>query len=91
MYIGEGCVIEAASIGDHVYVGKGAVVGRMAIIKDGVKVLEGAVVPTGMVVASGSVVGGAPGRVVGEVGDGWGMYEGMEGGDMRELWRSVGS
>lgn len=91
VFVGEGCVIEAASIGDHVHVGKGAIVGRMAIIKDGVKVLEGAVVPAGMVVASGSVVGGQPARVVGYVGDGWGAYEGMEGGDMRELWRSVGS
>ena len=91
VFIGEDCVIEAASIGDHVHIGKGAVVGKMAIIKDGVKVLEGAVLPTGMVVASGSVVGGQPARVVGDVGDGWGMYEGMEGGDMRELWRSVGS
>ena len=91
VFVGEGCVIEAASIGDHVYIGKGAIVGKMAIIKDGVKVLEGAVVPTGMVVASGSVVGGQPGRVVGDVGDGWGAHEGMEGGDMRELWRSVGS
>ena len=84
-------MIEAASIGDHVHVGNGAVVRKMAIIKDRVKVLEGAVVPTGMVVASGSVVGGRPARVVGDVGDGWGMFEGMEGGDMRELWRSVGS
>ena len=84
-------MVEAASIGDHVHIGKGAVIGRMAIIKDGVKVLEGAVVPRGMVVASGSVVGGQPARVVGDVGDGWGMYEGMEGGNMRELWRSVGS
>lgn len=91
VFVGEGCVIEAASIGDHVHVGKRAIVGRMAIIKDGVKVLEGAVVPAGMVVASGSVVGGRPARVVGDVGDGWGAYEGMEGGDMRELWRSVGS
>lgn len=84
-------MIEAASIGDHVYIGKGAIVGKMVIIKDWAKILEGAVVPTGMVVASGSVVGGQPGRVVGEVGDGWGMYEGMEGGGMRDLWRSVGS
>lgn len=91
VFVGEGCVIEAASIGDHVHIGNGAVVGKMAIIKDGVKILEGTVVPTGMVVASGSVVGGQPARVVGEVGEGWGLYEGMEGGDMRELWRSVGS
>ena len=84
-------MVEAVSIGDHVVVGAGAVVGKNVVLKDGVKVLEGCVVPAGMVVASGSVVGGRPGRVVGEVGDGWGMYEGMEGGDMRELWRGVGA
>ena len=89
-FIGERCIIEAASIGDHVYIGKGAVVGKMVIIKDWVKVLEGAVLAAGTVVPSGCVVGGRPARVVGEVGDGWGMHEGMEGGDMRELWRSVG-
>jgi len=89
-FIGEKCIIEAASIGDHVHVGKGSVVGKMVIIKDWAKVLEGAVLPTGMVVASGSVVGGRPARVVGEVGDGWGINEGMEGGDLRELWRSIG-
>lgn len=90
VFIGESSVIEASSIGDHVVIGKGCVVGRMAVLKDGVKVLDGCVVPGGMVVASGCVVGGVPGRVVGEVGDGWGMYEGMEGGDMRGLWRGVG-
>ena len=89
-FIGEKCVIEAASVGDHVYIGKGAVVGKMCIIKDLVKVLEGAVLPPGMVVASGFVVGGRPARVVGEVGEGWGGKEGVEGGDLRELWRSVG-
>ena len=89
-FIGERCIIEAASIGDHVFIGKGAVVGKMVIIKDWVKVLEGAVLAAGTVVPSGCVVGGRPARVVGEVGDGWGMHEGMEGGDMRELWRSVG-
>ena len=90
VFVGEGCVVEAAWIGDHVYVGKGAVVGRMAVVKDRVKILEGAVVPGGMVVPSGSVVGGRPGRVVGEVGVGWGMYEGMEGGYLRELWSGEG-
>ena len=89
-FIGERCIIEAASIGDHVFIGKGAVVGKMVIIKDWVKVLEGAVLAAGTVVPSGCVVGGRPARAVGEVGDGWGMHEGMEGGDMRELWRSVG-
>jgi len=89
-FIGANCVIEAAQIGDHVHVGRGAVVGKFAILKDGVKVLEGAHVVGGMVVASGFVVGGRPARVVGEVGEGWGIAEGGEGGDLREMWRATG-
>ena len=89
-YIGPGCVIEAASLGDHVHIGAGAVVGKMCIVKDGVKILPGSVLPMGMVVGSGSVVGGRPGRVVGEVGEGWGVGDGVEGGDLREVWRGVG-
>ena len=89
-FIGPNCVIEAAQIGDRVHVGAGAVVGKFAILKDGVKVLEGAHVAGGMVVASGFVVGGRPARVVGEVGEGWGIVEGGEGGDLREFWRGTG-
>ena len=89
-FVGESAIVEAASIGDHVHIGKGAVVGNMAILKDWVKVLEGTVVPGGMVVSSGCVLGGRPGRVIGECGDGWGVGEGAEGGDLREAWRSVG-
>ncbi|MCJ1303765.1 Dynactin subunit 5 [Hypocenomyce scalaris] len=83
------CVIEAAAIGSYVHVGAGSVVGKFAIIKDGVKILPGTVVPGGMVVPSGVVVGGRPGRVLGEVGEGWGV-QGGEGGDLREVWRAVG-
>lgn len=90
VFVGPDAVIEAASIGDHVYIGAGAVVGRMAILKDWCKVLEGTVVPSGMVVASGYVYGGHPARCVGEVGEGWGVGDGNEGGDLRELWRSIG-
>lgn len=90
VFVGRNCIVEAASIGDHVHIGPGAIVGRMVILKDWVKVLEGSVIPAGMVVASGSVVGGRPARYLGEVGDGWGVGEGVEGGDQRELWRSIG-
>ncbi|KAI1939645.1 hypothetical protein LOZ66_002961 [Ophidiomyces ophidiicola] len=89
VFIGERAVIEAASIGNHVHVGKDAVVGCMAILKDFVVVLDGAVVPAGMVVPSFCVVGGAPARVVGEVGEGFGI-EGAEGGMARERYRLVG-
>ena len=82
-------MIEAAQIGSYVHIERGSVIGKFAILRDSVKVLEGTVVPPGLVVPSFSVVGGRPGRVVGEVGEGWGVGEGSEGGDLRELWRSI--
>lgn len=48
-----------------------------------------------MVVPAGSIVGGKPGRVIGEVGEGWGVAGGnagelwVEGGELRELVRSI--
>jgi len=94
VFVGENTVVEAAVIGSNVHIERNCVIGKFAILKDCVKVLEGTVVPQGLVVPSFSVVAGRPGRVVGEVGDGWGVGEGVgrgfvEGGDLRELWRSV--
>ena len=86
--MGAHCVIEAASIGDRVRIGAGSVVGRFAILKDACRVLDGCVVAPGMVIPPGVVVGGRPGRIVGEVGDGWG--DGEEEGDLREMWRTTG-
>ncbi|MCJ1472637.1 hypothetical protein MMC13_001286 [Lambiella insularis] len=83
VFVGPGCIVEAASIGNNVWLGKGAVIGKLVIVKDNVKVLEGAVVPAGMVIGVGSVVGGKPARVVGEIGVGW------EGVDGKELWRTT--
>ena len=88
VFVGPNCVIEAASIGDRVHIGTGSVLGRFAILKEGCRVLEGTVVPGGMVVPSGCVIGGRPGRVLGDVGDGYGFGE--MGGDLRELWRRTG-
>lgn len=79
------------------------------IIRDNVKVLPHSVVPANMVIPSNSVVGGRPARVVGELGEGWGVVAGagagglgglggpgggqgvewVEGGDLRELVRSI--
>ena len=84
VFIGPGCVIEAASIGSNVWIGEGAVLGRMAIVKENVRILEGAVVPPGMVIPSGCVVGGRPATILDDVPIGW------EGVDGRELWRSIG-
>ncbi|KAJ5105821.1 Dynactin subunit 5 [Penicillium alfredii] len=89
VFVGESAVIEAASLGNHVHVGAHASVGSMAIIKDFSCVLDGAVVPPGMVVPSWCVVGGQPARIVGEVGEGYGV-EGAEGGLARERYRVVG-
>ncbi|KAI9730812.1 MAG: hypothetical protein M1834_005530 [Cirrosporium novae-zelandiae] len=90
-FVGKEAIIEAASIGSNVHIGAGAIIQKFCIIKDFVKVLEGTVVPAGMVVPSFSIVGGSPGRVIGEVGDGFGVGDGMvEGGDLRELWRMTG-
>ncbi|KGO69373.1 hypothetical protein PITC_065090 [Penicillium italicum] len=89
VFVGEGAVVEAASLGNHVHIGKGAVVGSMAIIKDYAFVLDGAVVPPGMVVPSWCIVGGKPARIVGEVGEGYGV-EGADGGMARERYRVVG-
>ncbi|KAF7718630.1 Dynactin subunit p25 [Penicillium ucsense] len=89
VFVGELAVIEAASLGNHVHVGTGAMVGSMAIVKDYAVILDGAVVPPGMVVPSWCVVGGRPARIVGEVGEGYGV-EGAEGGMARERYRLVG-
>ncbi|KAE8141112.1 trimeric LpxA-like protein [Aspergillus pseudotamarii] len=89
VFVGERAVVEAASVGNHVHVGRDAVIGSMAILKDFAYVLDGAVVAPGMVVPSWCVVGGAPARIVGEVGEGYGV-EGAEGGMARERYRLVG-
>ncbi|KAJ5808469.1 Dynactin Arp1 p25 subunit [Penicillium riverlandense] len=89
VFVGERAVVEAASLGNHVQIGAGASVGSMAIIKDFACVLDDAAVPPGMVVPSWCVVGGRPARIVGEVGEGFGV-EGAEGGLARERYRVVG-
>jgi dynactin 5 len=60
-------------------------------------VLDDSIVPAGMVVPPGVVVGGRPARIVGEVGEGWGVAVGggggaeewVEGGDLRGVVRSI--
>lgn len=64
------------------------------MIKDGCKILPNTVVPPNMVVPAGTVVAGQPGQIIGEVGEGWGVGSGdgegwVEGGDLRELVRSI--
>ncbi|OTA87926.1 hypothetical protein M434DRAFT_80791, partial [Hypoxylon sp. CO27-5] len=86
VFIGEGTVVQAATIGSHVHIGHGVVVGEFAIIKDYVRILDGTVIPANMVIPSFSVVAGQPGRVVGEVPEG-----GHEAFELRELYKTVGN
>jgi dynactin-5 len=89
-----------------VHIGEKVTINQFAIIKENVKILPNTVIPANMVIASGSVVGGCPARVIGEVGEGWGVSGGggtggglgvggggeekwVEGGDLRELVRSI--
>lgn len=102
---GPNSTISAISISSHVHIGANVTIQPFAIIKENVKILPNTVVPTNMVIASGSVVAGQPARIVGEVGEGWGVGGGgaggglgvggggeekwVEGGDLRELVRSI--
>ena len=73
----------------------------MVIIKENCRVLDGTVLVANSVWSAGSVVGGRPGRVVGEVGEGWGEGKGLglaerEGDEVvgvrgRERWAGVGN
>ncbi|KAF2740252.1 trimeric LpxA-like protein [Polyplosphaeria fusca] len=105
VFVGPNCTISAISISSHVHVGANTIIHPFAIIKENVKILPNSVIPANMVIPSGSVVGGRPARVVGEVGEGWGVSGGgasgglgvggggekawVEGGDLRELVRSI--
>ncbi|KAI1434197.1 trimeric LpxA-like protein [Xylaria sp. CBS 124048] len=86
VFVGEGTVIQAATIGSHVHVGRNVVVGEFAIIKDYVRVLDGAIVSPNMVIPSFSIVAGQPARVVGEIPEG--DHEAFE---LRELYKTVGN
>jgi dynactin-5 len=72
------------------------------MIRENVKILPNTIIPAQMIIPPNSVVGGRPGRIIGEVGEGWGASntggaggsagagEGwVEGGDLRELVRSI--
>jgi dynactin-5 len=99
MTVGPNSVIQAAQISSHVHIGENCVLQPFCMIKENCKILPRTVVPANMVVPPNSVVGGRPGRIVGEVGEGWGVAVGasagasgegwVEGGDLRELVRSI--
>ncbi|GAB7352307.1 hypothetical protein MBLNU459_g2759t2 [Dothideomycetes sp. NU459] len=95
VFIGPNATISSGSIGSHVYIGANAVLSPFCIIKENCKILPDTIVPPHMVVPAGSIVGGNPGRIIGEVGEGWGVGGGssgelwVEGGELRELVRSI--
>ncbi|KAI0151527.1 dynactin Arp1 p25 subunit [Pestalotiopsis sp. NC0098] len=84
VFIGEGTVVQAATIGSHVNIGKGVVVGEFAIVKDYVQILDGTIVPANMVIPSFSIVAGQPARIIGEVPEG-----GHDAFELRDLYKSV--
>lgn len=71
--------ISAASVSSHVYIGESCILEPFCIIRDNVKILPHSVVPSNMVIPSNSIVGGRPARVVGELGEGWGVAAGGGG------------
>ena len=93
VYIGPECHVSSVSIASHVHIGPKCVLGPFSIVKENVKILEGSVIPQGMVIPPGSVVAGSPARVVDEVPEGWGAggkaSETVEGGELRDLVRSI--
>lgn len=92
---GPNCLISSVAISSHVYIGANCVLSPFCMIKENCKILPDTVVPPNMVIPPGSVVGGRPGRVIDEVSEGWGAGSGGpgedwdEGGDLRELVRSI--
>lgn len=86
VFVGQGTVVQAASVGNHVHIGKGCTVGEFAIIKDYVKILDGTVVPPTMVIPSFSIVAGQPAKVVGEIPEG-----GHDEFELRDLYKTVGN
>ncbi|GAB1734650.1 hypothetical protein NU195Hw_g9487t1 [Hortaea werneckii] len=99
VFIGPESHISAASISSHVHIGAKCVLLPFCVIKEQCKILPGTVVPPHMVIPPGSVVAGRPARIVGEVGEGWGLLMGgsgggegeewVEGGDLRPLVRCI--
>ena len=57
VFVGRDSYVAAAQVGNHVWIGEGAVIENGCVIRDCVKVLPGSVMPAGMVAGVGSVVG----------------------------------
>ncbi|CAF1349179.1 unnamed protein product [Didymodactylos carnosus] len=60
VYIEDDCVINAASIGSYVHIGRNSVIGRRCILMDCCVILPNSVIPPETVVPSFTVYGGSP-------------------------------
>lgn len=101
VFVGPGTHIAAIAISSHVHIGEGCVLSPFCVVKESCKILPGTVVPPHMVIPPGSIVAGRPARIIGEVGEGWGQggvgaggggedgEDWVEGGDLRQLVRSI--
>ena len=67
VYIGKGCVIQAAAIGSNVHVGAGAIISRRCILKDCCRIEAGTVLAPDTIVPPFAIFAGTPGRLVGEL------------------------
>lgn len=86
VFVDQGSVVQAATVGSHVRIGKACTIGEFAIIKDYVHILDATVVPAFMVIPSFSVVAGRPARVVGEIPEG-----GHHDFELRDVYKTVGN
>eukprot|EP00667_Euglena_gracilis_P018542 EG_transcript_19695 len=64
VYIGEGCIVEAASVGNAVFIGRNSIVGRRSLVKDCCIILPDSVLAPDTVVPPLTVYGGAPAKLV---------------------------
>ncbi|CAN9457120.1 unnamed protein product [Alternaria alternata] len=85
VFVGPNSTIQAISISSHVHIGQHCSIGAFAIIKENVKILPHTVVPPNMGRGWGVSGGGGGGLGVG----GGGEEKWVEGGDLRELVRSI--
>ncbi|KAI6192061.1 hypothetical protein M3Y97_00295500 [Aphelenchoides bicaudatus] len=65
--IREDCIVEAAEIGNHVYVGQNSILGNNCVLKECVYVMPGSVIPAETVVPPFAVMEGNPAKNVGQL------------------------
>lgn len=67
VYIGQGTVVESASIGSCVYIGKNCHIGEFSVIKDCVLIEDGTVIPPYVSVSPFSRMSGKPSQFIEEL------------------------